>query len=188
MAPRSRRPCGPEWAKLYRYRCMAADCLGSTCERATQRIPRHLLAILIWCGWRASRAVCCAGKDVELAASDGGASRRASYYPMKAMPGKWESLFVWCLSWFLSFWILVRPLIVSAFRRFLTASCIIYTRFINCISTAASPGPHSHRQVHHSPAQGRGRAVSIHHLIRPENRLPRLRPPPATAAVWAIAE
>eukprot|EP00892_Ulva_mutabilis_P005804 jgi/Ulvmu1/3596/UM017_0008.1 len=47
------------------------------------------------------------GKDVELANRDNGTRSGAAFYPVKPMPGKWESLFVWTMSWFLSFWILV---------------------------------------------------------------------------------
>lgn len=48
-----------------------------------------------------------AGKDLE-AGSSGGHSG-ASFFALSAVPGKWEALFVWTLSWFFSFWTLVRP-------------------------------------------------------------------------------
>jgi hypothetical protein len=51
--------------------------------------------------------VCCEGKDLEAADSERSTCSRTSFFAMKAVPGKWESLFVWTMSWFFSFWTLV---------------------------------------------------------------------------------
>lgn len=51
---------------------------------------------------------CVAGKDIEGGGSSGCMHNFASFFTMRAVPGKWEALFVWTLSYFFGFWTLVR--------------------------------------------------------------------------------
>lgn len=73
--------------------------------------------MILWDDNSGVKKVLGAGKDVE-GGNSGGVRSAASFIPLKAMPGKWEAVFVWTLSFFFSFWVLVRFLEPSLYLLF----------------------------------------------------------------------
>lgn len=58
------------------------------------------------------------GKDLESGLSDSGSSGFTDLMRLTPMEHKWESLFVWCMCFFLGWWLLVRLLVIFALFTF----------------------------------------------------------------------